>query len=114
MIARKPKSPEKIEEERIEAKRMELFHALVWSGRKHESEISGVPLGTEPKSIYFHHILPKSTYPEAKYDTENIILLTGREHETVEAFPTYYPKINELRAKLKEKYERIRTQKDRS
>lgn len=104
MIRRKPKSQEQLQKEKEEAGRMKIFHSLVWSVRKHVSEISGAPLGNEMKSIFFHHILPKNLYPGAMYDTENLILLTPREHETVERFPTYFPKINKRRELLKEKY----------
>ncbi len=76
----------------------------IWHKRRHYSEISGRWLGKEPLTIFFHHILPKSKYPDAAFDEENIILLTGDEHTKVENDPTFYPEINDRREKLKQKY----------
>ena len=50
---------------------MREFSLSVWSKRLHRSEISHSPLGNEPLTIFFHHILPKENYKEAKYDQEN-------------------------------------------
>lgn len=76
----------------------------IWEERPHYSEISWTPLGREILSIYFHHILPKSTWEEAMFDKDNIILLSGDEHTLVENDPTRYEEINKRREKLKEKY----------
>ena len=54
--------------------------------------------------MYFHHILPKSKYPEAKYDEENIILLTPQEHSSVESDMYKYEEVNRRRELLKIKY----------
>lgn len=80
------------------------FFLDIWKKRKHQSEISGKYLGKEPLSIYFHHILPKEKYKEASLDEENIILLTWEEHDQVERDIFRYPKINELRDQLLNKY----------
>lgn len=82
-----------------------LFQAI-WKKRKHYSEISNKWLGDEALSIFFHHILPKSKYPEAFLDEENIILLTFDEHTKVENDPTFYGEINRRREYLKDKYGR--------
>lgn len=79
----------------------------IWKKRLHLSEISGLPLVGEALSTYFHHILPKSKYPEACLDEENIILLTWEEHDQVEMDPTRYEEINKRREQLKQKYEII-------
>ena len=76
----------------------------IWKKRKHYSEVSGVYLGKEPMSTYFHHILPKEKYPEACLDEENIILLTLEEHSNVENDIYKYEEINEKRKQLKLKY----------
>jgi hypothetical protein len=72
----------------------------IWKGRKHYSEVSGDYLGKEPLSTFFHHILPKSKYPELEYDKSNIILLTLDEHTSVEADMYKYDVINQLRIQL--------------
>jgi 5-methylcytosine-specific restriction endonuclease McrA len=84
---------------------MKDFFLKVWKDRPHKSEISGVPLGSEALSTFFHHILPKSKYPEASLDEENIILLTWEEHDQVESDTTRYEEVNKRRELLKQKYE---------
>ena len=84
---------------------MQHFFLDIWNKKPHKSEISGQYLGKEPLSTYFHHILPKSKYPEACLDEENIILLTMEEHDQVEMDPTRYEEVNKRREQLKKKYE---------
>ena len=76
----------------------------IWKKRKHNSEVSGDYLGSEPMSTYFHHILAKNKYPEACLDEENIILLTLEEHSNVENDMYKYPEVNKRREQLKIKY----------
>ena len=76
----------------------------IWKKKKHYSEVSGVYLGSEPMSTYFHHILPKEKYPKACLDEENIILLTLEEHSNVENDMYRYDEINKRRTSLNEKY----------
>jgi hypothetical protein len=78
----------------------------IWKKRAHKSEVSGVYLGKEPMSTYFHHILPKEKYPEACLDEENIILLTLEEHSNVENDMYRYEEVNNRRNQLNLKYER--------
>lgn len=86
---------------------MQEFFLHIWKKRLHKSEISGTSLGSEALSTYFHHILPKSKYPEACLDEENIILLTWEEHDQVEMDMYRYEDINNRREQLKQKYEII-------
>ena len=76
----------------------------VWKQRPHKSEISGERLGTEPLSIFFHHILPKEKYKDAALDEENIILMTLDEHSNVENNIYRYEEVNKRREYLKTKY----------
>lgn len=76
----------------------------IWKTRPRKSEVSGVSLGKEPLSVYFHHILPKEKYPQAKYDEHNIILLSLDEHTNVENDMYKYPEVNLRREILKAKY----------
>lgn len=84
-------------------KQMQMFLSI-WKKRKHYSEVSGEYLGNTPLSTYFHHILPKSKYPQACLDEENIVLLTANEHGTVEGDMYKYELINKKREQLKTKY----------
>ena len=76
----------------------------VWKQRPHKSEISGERLGTEPLSIFFHHILPKEKHNQAALDEENIILMTLDEHSNVESNIYRYEEVNKRREYLKTKY----------
>jgi hypothetical protein len=80
------------------------LYKLIWNKRAHNSEHSGKYLGNEALTLFFHHILPKSKYPEAMFDEENIILLTPDEHATVEMNSTKYEEVNKRREQLKIKY----------
>jgi hypothetical protein len=84
--------------------KMNEFFMTIWNKKPHRSEISGISLGKEPLTIFFHHILPKEKYPQACFDEENIILLTWEEHDQVEMDIYRYDKINEQRNYLKTKY----------
>lgn len=83
---------------------MRDFFLSIWNKRRHKSEISGIYLGREPLSIFFHHILPKDKFEEAKYDENNIILLTLDEHTNCESDMYRYEEVNRRREKLLEKY----------
>lgn len=80
------------------------FFLSIWKKRKHNSEVSGDYLGSEPMSTYFHHILAKEKYPDACLDEENIILLTLEEHSNVENDMYRYDEVNKRRDSLKDKY----------
>lgn len=80
--------------------KMRDFLLSIWSKRRHYSEVSGNYLGKEPLSVYFHHILPKSVYPDLAYEESNIILLDLDEHSNVENNKFRYDIINERRNNL--------------
>jgi hypothetical protein len=84
---------------------MRDFFLQLWKKRPHKSEVSGDYLGSEPLHVFFHHILAKEKYPEAKLDEENIILLTLDEHSNVESDIYRYEEVNKRREQLKQKYE---------
>jgi len=84
--------------------RRDAFFHKIWFKRDHVSEVSGTKLGGVINSMFFHHILPKSKYPQAEFDAENIILLTPEEHANVELNIYLYEEINKRRIYLKLKY----------
>jgi hypothetical protein len=94
----------KMYQKRKEDDEMRSFFLWIWKKRIHFSEVSSKKLGSEPLSVFFHHILPKEKYPEAAYDEENIILLTLEEHDNVEKDMYKYEEINKRRDLLKLKY----------
>lgn len=83
---------------------MKMFFLKIWGKRPHYSEIDGTPLGSEPLTLFFHHIMGKKKYPELAFEEENIILLSWDQHSSVEANPYKYEKINYIREKLKLKF----------
>jgi hypothetical protein len=85
---------------RTKVETMRNFFMEIWDERKHYSEVSGEYLGKEPLSTFFHHILPKSKYPELAYDKSNIILLTLPEHESVENDMYRFEEVNKRRIEL--------------
>jgi len=103
LLAYKPKGYEAMYQEIL---KMRNFFMEIWKKRAHKSEVSGVYLGNEAMSTYFHHILPKEKYPEACLDEENIILLTLEEHSNVENDMYRYEEVNNRRNQLNLKYER--------
>ena len=96
---------DKYEEEIRKTVEMQTFFLHIWSKRPHKSEVSGTPLGSEPMSTYFHHILAKNKYPEAALDEENIILLTLHEHSDVENDMYKFEEVNRRHKLLKQKYD---------
>lgn len=79
-----------------------LFQELWWKGDK-KSELSGTSLGSRYSSAFYHHILPKETYPQYTLCRENIIQVTLEEHDAIhnniDNFPTVKRKYLELMEK---------------
>jgi len=99
------KKLDKSEEVIRQISEMQEFFLQIWRKRLHYSQISITPLGKEPLSTFFHHILPKEKYPQAMFDEENIVLLTLEEHTNVESDMYRYEIINKMRENLLKKYE---------
>lgn len=89
---------------KINKQQMKNLFLEIWKRKPHKSEVSGSYLGKEPLTTFFHHILPKSKYPQAALDEQNIILLTPEEHASVELDIYKYEEINKRREMLKIKY----------
>ncbi len=94
----------KIFKEAIQSDLLKNFFLLCWKNKPHYSEVSGKFLGNKCSSLYQHHILPKSKYPEVCFDEENIVFLTPDEHASVELDMYKYEYINKKRELLKIKY----------
>jgi len=86
--------------------RYDLF-MVIWKKRGPHSEVSGESIFGKPSSAHFHHILPKSKYPMADLDPENIIIMTMDEHNNVENDMYKYDEVNRRREKLIKKYDLI-------
>ena len=90
--------------DKITTQRLHTWFNLLWENEPHYSEISGIWLGSENSSMYWHHILPKSTFPQYAEDRDNIIRLSSDEHTQVEANPYFYEEVNIKREKFKQKH----------
>jgi hypothetical protein len=98
------KKLDKSEEVIRQISEMREFFLQLWKKLPHYSQVSGKYLGSEPLTVFFHHILPKEKYPQASLDEENIILLTLEEHEQVELDMYRYEEVNNKRKYLLNKY----------
>ena len=98
------KKLDKSEEVIRQISEMREFFLQLWKKLPHYSQVSGKYLGSEPLTVFFHHILPKEKYPQACFDEENIILLTLEEHEQVELDMYRYEEVNNKRKYLLNKY----------
>ena len=85
--------------------KMRDFFLSIWAKRAHYSDVSGTYLGKEPLSVFFHHVMPKKTYPNLAYEEYNIVLLTLDEHTNVESDMYRYEVINDRRDYLIMKYD---------
>ena len=74
----------KIDKKKLAQKQWLFFYLILQSSMK-ESEISQTELYGPITSCWFHHIYPKSKYPELRFCIENIILVTKEEHDQIEA-----------------------------
>lgn len=57
-----------------DAERRNNFFMSIWRRRPHVCEICGRPLGSEPLTYMFDHLLEKSKYPDLKWEPDNIVL----------------------------------------
>jgi len=103
-LKRKKKSTEQIIQENEQRDKMLSLFSTIWKKRGPYSEISGVFLGGECKTIFIHHILPKSKYPQLCLEEENLIIISFEEHQEVENDMYKYDEINQRREKIKEKF----------
>lgn len=90
----------KLDKRKDKNQEMKEFFLSIWKKRPHKSEVSGTPLGNEPLTVFFHHILPKHKYGHLSLREENIILLTFDEHQKVEQDPYFYEEVNRRRELL--------------
>lgn len=91
---------------KINSEKQWLFFYLILQTRDKVSEVSGKKLYGEINSTWFHHILPKSKYPELRYCIDNIIILTTDEHNAVE-HGKEFEEIEKRKADIQKRYEEL-------
>ena len=100
-MARKTKS------QRIEASEKQwLFFYILFQMSQKRSEISGKPIKGELNSCWFHHIYPKSLYPDLRYCAENIIIVTSDEHARIESGEVF-EEVELRKKKIEQNYEQL-------
>lgn len=75
----------------IEREEDEKFYLEIWNDRLHKSDLTGKYLGFEMKTIFFHHLLPKSKYPDYRHCEWNILLCEDKWHSQIETNPNLLP-----------------------
>jgi 5-methylcytosine-specific restriction endonuclease McrA len=60
------------------------FYMTIWNKRKHICRNCNKYLGSEPLTIYFHHILEKRNYKEYRHCEWNIIVLCWSCHQNAD------------------------------
>jgi 5-methylcytosine-specific restriction endonuclease McrA len=80
------------------------FYLRIWNSRPHTCFETGRYLGETPSTLFFHHVLRKSTYPEFRYSEWNIVILHPDVHQQVESNMDKCPKVKQYTEELKQKY----------
>lgn len=74
----------------------------IWNERLHVSEVSGTPLGEDPKAGFFAHCLSKGAFPGFRLRKDGIFLLTLNEHAEYDGAMRNDPKYKKLKDKAQE------------
>jgi 5-methylcytosine-specific restriction endonuclease McrA len=77
-----------------------VFYERVWEANAHVCyECNEVLL--YPSLLYFHHMLPKRSYPRFRHTMENIVLLCWSCHNQVETFADKCPRTKALTEEIR-------------
>jgi len=110
---KKEKTPMRRQSEKAKAKEGEdkklfaadkEFYADIWNASPHVCYECGKKLGKEPLTLFFHHLLPKSHYPEFRHTPENIAILCPDDHQQAE---TDLDKVPRVKARREEVYKTL-------
>lgn len=84
LVKRTENQKEKVGIKRQETDKQFRLFLEIWNERKingrNYCEVTGVLLPKEALSIYFDHLLEKSSYPQFKFDKRNIVIVDGDVH----------------------------------
>lgn len=87
----------KIPEQKALSEKDMAFYAQIWEDRPRICFETGDPLGNEPLTIYFHHVLAKSgRFARFRHKEWNIVLLAWQQHSN-ENYLRLLPKVQAYR-----------------
>lgn len=72
------------------------FYLQIWEAQPHRCQVTGKWLGDEPLSTFFHHVLPKTRFPQYRWCRWNIAILHPEVHAQVEIDMDKVPEIRRL------------------
>lgn len=78
------------------AKKDAAFYKEIYNASPHFCRNCNCRLPKTPSNFLFHHLLPKSKYPQFRYVPENIALLCLTCHSKCETNIDFAPKIKQL------------------
>ena len=87
------KKKKQMAQEKIDLEKMWKMFLEIWEEREHVCFETKEYLGSEPSTIYMHHVLPKEKYDEYKYCKWNIVLLQWQIHASCENSMDNTPKV---------------------
>jgi len=87
-------------ERRLQQKKDWLFFISIWEERPHVDFETDEYISGEPLTLYFHHVLSKSKYPQFRYCKWNIVIVTWATHSKAETNIEFVPKIKAYRNEL--------------
>lgn len=100
-ISSKRKS--QLEDEKEKTHEMYQFFINLWNNTppyKRRCYETGVALKNPPLSTYFHHVLPKSKYPQYRLCAWNIVFLQPEVHNQAEIDLDKTPRVKEYKERL--------------
>lgn len=95
------KAKAKVGEDKALFEADKIFYADIWAASPHRCQCGcGVNLGKEALTTMFHHVLPKSTYPQFRHTPENIMILHPNCHTSVEVSLDNRPEVKKRKQEL--------------
>lgn len=72
------------------------FYLELWENSNKKCQVSGKFLGKDPLTTFFHHILPKSRFPQYRWCKWNILIVDPEIHMQIELDLDRVPKARQF------------------
>lgn len=92
-----------LEDKKQQTREMQEFFMEIWNNTppyRRRCYETGEQLPNPPLSTYFHHVLPKSKFPEYRLSAWNIVLLLPKIHDQAEINLDKTPRVKEYKQRL--------------